>query len=917
MSKRPTESPITTSAGPRGRAPIFARLEQAGSGGWRWLALLAVWILARNLLEGILEQPHVLGFDWRFEISAPMVFLHFPLFYLGIFLGAALWLHIVTRRPLSAVAGVVACGFGLLLAAPVVDAIATGGRGWDLGYLSGFGPAVARFWDPTAALAEVSPGQRVEIALACVLAALYAGAAGTGRAGRARAWACGGLAAAGLFLWAAFLGAWPAWFARLGAGAAGGIGGQGVAYAEVFRGFGLVPDESRRYAAALALPVLPLVLVFCGRLDPPRWRGFLATLSWPRLAHYTGLVPAGAFLGWWLYKSHLPGAFHNPTDWAALALLWAAMVAAYGAALLWNDVHDRAGDSLDDPRRPLVTGLLDARRAQAFAWGCAALAAWLALIAGYHPFLLVLACLVLAHLYSAPPVRLKRWPLAATLTLGLLSLLSMWTGFSLFAQEMTPVVFPRRIAALVLLGVTLGFTAKDLKDARGDAATGVHTIATWLGDARARRVAAALVLAAYLFAPLLLPLGLGYWVVAALFGAASAVATLQLRRPDDLLLVGFLVFAAATGLFLAAVPPAQVSTSPLAADRAARHGILRWVEEAVRLQRRAREGLLPAGVIVPDPAALDRGIVDCAGGRDASLEPRLDCAGGRDALLEPRLLWARAQLAGGPAAGEALQRLAGIEPLNAAWWEQGVVEAEASVGPLEALAVCTAALARGVRPGDFLRHRAAAALAAARAREGEDGAAAGGRDGGAGSGSPGGRAAVLLAEARRDLAGAFVFGQELPALWVLAGDLALRQSGPQVAAERYRRAIDLDARRAEAWAGLGEALFTATDLEAAVAAFERAAALSPSDPWLLNNLGVALREARRYEQAAEVLQRAALLGPQLFEPVYNLGLTCEARGDLAGASLWLARARSLRPGFGPVEEALRRIEQPIHGGPHP
>ena len=47
--------------------------------------------------------------------------------------------------------------------------------------------------------------------------------------------------------------------------------------------------------------------------------------------------------------------------------------------------------------------------------------------------------------------------------------------------------------------------------------------------------------------------------------------------------------------------------------------------------------------------------------------------------------------------------------------------------------------------------------------------------------------------------------------------------------------------------------------------------------------------------------------PEFFEPLFNLGLTCEKLGDPAQARRWYAEARRKRPGFPPLEEAWGRI----------
>ncbi len=838
-----------------------------GASAWSAAALLGCWILVRNLIEGVLERPHQLGFDWREDLSAPMVFLHFPLYYGALFAGIVLLLHAITRRPAGRIARAVSLGYGLILLAPLIDAAVSRGRGYDLKYLLGFGSFLWRFWSP-ASLAEVSPGQRVEIARACMAGAAYVFATGSPRRRRAARVALAAAAGAGIYLLAAALGAWPSWFARITVPRAGTAE---AAYLHVFRLGGLVPNESRRLAIVLALPLLAMAPVLFRLADPRRFGPVVKRIPMLRLLYYTGLVPAGAWIACAVYRNALPAAFSNPADVAAVVVLWSGMVCAFLAALLWNDLHDRDTDRINAPGRPVVHGDLSPEAAGRAAAACAAGAVFLALCVSYPAFLLMLGCLFLAWAYSAPPLRLKRFPLLATATLAALSWIAAVSGFSLCAQEAAPLLFPRALGASLFLGVALGFGVKDLKDVPGDRASGTVTLGTLLPDAWARRVLAALVVLGYCSAPVLLRMGWGFLIVTLLFAAASAAATLRMRRPDQALLAMFALYAVVVLLFLSRNPERLRDGVPVDLRP---HATLLGIEDEVRGIRIAEEGWAGGALPSDSPEAARLRRTELLGRIDAILGAPPAVPSDRE-----RLTWAHAQIASPAEAGTEEAELLGISPFRAAYHDAAFRTAVARGDPDGAVEACSRAIRAGVRPGDFYRNRAAVALAA-------------GRHG---------------AEVRRDLASAALFGGDRAGIGVLSGDDLVKSDRPAEAAEVYRRAAQADPASPEPWAGLGAALSAQKDAAGAVAAFERARALNPKDAWILNNLGVALREAGRLAEARARFEEAHGIAPDLFEPVFNLGQTCERLGEPDAALEWYGRARQMRPGFPPVEEAWTRV----------
>jgi tetratricopeptide (TPR) repeat protein/4-hydroxybenzoate polyprenyltransferase len=849
-------------------ADVFAGIERSAGQMQRWLPLLCGWILLRNLLESIVEAPHQMGFDWRGEVSFPMQFLHFPAFYFVLFLVFTLAIQRLTRRPLMAVAGVVATGFGLLLVAPIVDGLLSSGQGYDLKYMSGFGSILWRFWDLTAVPSEVSPGQRVEIVLALLLVAAYIYCSRRADGNRQRKSI--GLVlvgVAGLYIFSALLGAWPSLFAAMFKT----TGTVNDAYVRLFRGPGLIASESLRHGLVMVLPLVVLLPLFYRQLAVGRFSAVIGQLAWSRFFYYSGLVWLGGLLAWLLYRDYLPESFANPIDGIGLFILWVAMAWAYLAASFWNDLCDQRADEINEPNRALCTGLLTAAETARLGWLSAFTAVFLALCVGYQPFLWLLAVLIISWIYSYPPVRLKRWPFVATFTLALLSLCSAGAGFSIFAQEMTAFVFPRSVAAIIIIGVTLGFNAKDLKDADGDRRNQTISIATLFSPLVARRLVAVLTAIGYLCVPLLLPASWWVTLICVIWAVGSVYLTLRLIRPDTALLIALIGFAALMLLLLSLSPNGAESLSP--DPYRSLHGELRVATENQRLLRLDQEQTGLSFAIAANPLAPSdrhahreqwRRNINQALQHIGELLPLATAyadESSQGAWIE-RSRWLGAYAAPVHIRANDFAALSRRRPLDVNYREQWAAALHECGYDEKAINVCSQAISQMLRPGDFLQNRAALQIG--------------------------------MGEGESDLAGAFRFNGGTPLTWVLAGDLRVRQQRFEEAVDCFNAALELDPDLTEAHVGLGDARYRMGQMEEAITAYAAASRLDPQNPLIVNNYGVALRDAGRTAEAITVFKNAHELAPTFYEPLYNLGLTYKKLGRQHDAQQWFSQAKRLQ-----------------------
>src|SRR5690348_3957163 len=129
------------------------------------------------------------------------------------------------------------------------------------------------------------------------------------------------------------------------------------------------------------------------------------------------LVPPmiGIFSGSLIAYGATRSAF--PAGHVVLAVLAAAVLNAASNSL--NQICDLENDRINKPHRPLPSGILTVRQAWTFV--VAAYTAGLALVVPVNRQTLVIyaAAAVATILYSAPPVRLKRHPVASNFIIAL------------------------------------------------------------------------------------------------------------------------------------------------------------------------------------------------------------------------------------------------------------------------------------------------------------------------------------------------------------------------------------------------------------------------------------------------------------------------------------------------------------------
>jgi chlorophyll synthase len=204
-------------------------------------------------------------------------------------------------------------------------------------------------------------------------------------------------------------------------------------------------------------------------------------------------------------------------------LLAGPLVCATSQAV--NDWFDRHVDAINEPNRPIPSGRLPGR------WGFYIAIVWtllslaLALVLGTWVFLATVVGLILAWIYSAPPLRLKQNGWWGNAAVGFSYESLAWiTGAAVMIGGQLPDWRILTLAFLYGLGAHGIMTLNDFKAIEGDTKMGVRSLPVQLGVRGAAWVACVVMIV-----PQLVVVGLLFaWVQPVHAAAVAALAMVQM-----------------------------------------------------------------------------------------------------------------------------------------------------------------------------------------------------------------------------------------------------------------------------------------------------------------------------------------------------------------------------------------------------
>ena len=195
-----------------------------------------------------------------------------------------------------------------------------------------------------------------------------------------------------------------------------------------------------------------------------------------------------------------------------------------------NDWYDRYVDAINEPNRPIPSGRIPGNWGLyiAIIWSLVSL--WVASFLGVIGFLATVLALVLAWLYSMPPIRFKNNGWIGNLACGVSYEGLAWiTGATLLSGGSIPSKPSLFLAGLYSASAHGIMTLNDFKAIDGDRQMGVRSLPVQLGVKKAAQSSAAMMLVPQIIVVLLLL----YWErfdYAAIIGVLMAAQIFLLQR---------------------------------------------------------------------------------------------------------------------------------------------------------------------------------------------------------------------------------------------------------------------------------------------------------------------------------------------------------------------------------------------------
>lgn len=512
---------------------IFKKIEKINVGLFKFVGIFYLLIIIRVFLENISSPPVYGGFFNFIDF-----FIHYPLFYFSIVAGILLILRLAAKQPLSRLMKFVFCGLPIIVFPPLIDLALTFGRGWQMAYLfQDLQEFVFSFFTFFGRLYSqgVTLGIRIEIALILIglfLLVKYL----TGSTGRSLIAAVGTYALIflhnlpsvfviikqilirgrldydHLFIFSNLDGVRPLGANLFGRSYFGEMAGAFDKY-KVF--------SAQMSGLLFGLLLTWLILIFI-IYNKKKFFAYLKNLRLTRIIYYQAWLWLGFFIAWKMLGLDFQINFFNIYY---LILLGVLAVLNWALAVGINDIEDQEIDQVSNPGRPLASKkILSAEMKKInFIVGCQAVA--LALILGYHAFVLSIIFFILSYFYSTKPFYLRRWPIVSSFLLALAALVTALIGFTSANQAAAMAAFPADIALVIIAAMVLGVHVKDIKDCRGDKAAGVKTLVTIYGPDKGKRIIAGLVFIAYVLAPFFIDFRL--ILLSLIFGLASSLLIMR------------------------------------------------------------------------------------------------------------------------------------------------------------------------------------------------------------------------------------------------------------------------------------------------------------------------------------------------------------------------------------------------------
>ena len=444
---------------------IIEKLENTKGNFWEWVLTIFALYSLRALLDLLLEAKIYPSFSLNFFITAYVSNL---LWYSSLFLAIVTILFLVTGKDIKKITKACFVFWVVILLVPITDFVCSGGKGFVLSYISN-----RYFWEEFFSFFglfgsyHITYGQTLALCLGFFLVIFYSFM-------KTESFAKSFLAALAYYCIIYFYASLPMFWAK--------------------------PKM-----ILFVLTVLQLIL-WHWFYDEKELKYLIKNSHWLRVLHYTGLTIIGGLLS--------AACFYKEVNVEMLYFATFSSLFAFQSALIVNNIYD--GKKLAYPKNHYKNiGII-----------LTALAIIPSLFINAAFLLLLITYLLLGFIYSAPPIRFKRFGYWNNLLIGFESALMFAAGF--VSQNPDIKLLPLNIFLTVFVIFSIAGNIKDLKDYREDKREGIKTLPVLLGRKRSVKVLALLTSICF---PLSVAM-LGLWnllLIRVIFGLVNGLLLLKFK----------------------------------------------------------------------------------------------------------------------------------------------------------------------------------------------------------------------------------------------------------------------------------------------------------------------------------------------------------------------------------------------------
>lgn len=407
---------------------VIRRLENAKGNFWEWVLTIFAFCLFRLFLDIVFS-----GESYKILIlnNVDILIEQYFLWYVALFLAVTIMLWLVTEERIEIISKVVFLFFPLILIVPIIDWFFSGGEGYILTYIS-----AEHFWEEFCSFFglfgsyHVTYGQAIAVFIGFLFVNAYVFF-------KTRSVCAIILSAFSYYIIIYFFGSLPVFFTNKTT--------LGLFFLTILEG-----------------------IVWLFTYNKKKFFGLAKNMHMLRAFHYLALCFSGVFV-FFLYSK-------NPINVDTLLFALASIFFAFQYALMVNNIFDK--------ERLLYN--FDESISLCIIFAFLSLSA--AIFINDVSLWIIMLSMLLSFIYSAPPIRFKRFGFLNNILIGVESALAFAVGFA--SQTPNIELMPLNIFVMIFVVFSLASNIKDLKDYKWDKKKHIPTLPVLLGKEKSVKVLA-------------------------------------------------------------------------------------------------------------------------------------------------------------------------------------------------------------------------------------------------------------------------------------------------------------------------------------------------------------------------------------------------------------------------------------------